>query len=139
MCTAGGKRSNIFGDASLTDPSQAIAFRGREGLGEFLSRIILMLYRIILRPDLMRDRKRKTAFFDLDFSIRKKKLSYLRPDLMRDRKRKTAFFDLDFSIRKKSFLILRKAIYFFLVEKSRSKNAVFRFRYAFSISHKIGP
>ena len=45
-----------------------------------------------------------------------------------DRKRKTAFFDLDFPIRKKSYLILRKAIYFFLIEKSRSKNAVFRFR-----------
>ena len=58
---------------------------------------------------------------------------------MRDRKRKTAFFDLDFSIRKKSYLILRKAIYFFMIEKSRSKNAVFRFRSAFSISHKIGP
>ena len=55
-----------------------------------------------------------------------------------DRKRKTAFFDLDFSIRKKSYLILRKAIYFFLIEKYRSKNAVFRFRSAFSISHKIG-
>ena len=40
-----------------------------------------------LRPDLMRDRKRKTAFFDVDFSIRKK--SYLRPDLMRDRKRRS--------------------------------------------------
>ena len=47
---------------------------------------------------------------------------------MRDRKRKTAFFDLDFSIRKKCYLILRKAIYIFLIEKSRSKNAVFRFR-----------
>ena len=56
-----------------------------------------------------------------------------------DRKRKTAFFDLDFSIRKKNYLILRKAIYFFLIEKSRLKNAVFRFRSAFSISHKIGP
>ena len=33
------------------------------------------------------DRKRKTAFFDLDFSIRKK--NYLRPDLMRDRKRRS--------------------------------------------------
>ena len=57
---------------------------------------------------------------------------------MRDRKRKTAFFDLNFSI-KKSYLILRKAIYFFLIEKSRSKNAVFRLRSAFLISHKIGP
>ena len=58
------------------------------------------------------------------------KFSTLRPDLMReienaDRKRKTAFFDLDFSIRKKSYLILRKALYFFLIEKSRSKNGDF--------------
>ena len=45
----------------------------------------------------------------------------------------------DFPIRKKNYLVLRKAIYFFLIEKSRSKNAVFRFRSAFSISHKIGP
>ena len=44
-----------------------------------------------------------------------------------------------FRIRKKSYLILRKAIYIFLIKKSRSKNAVFRFRSAFSISHKIGP
>ena len=44
-----------------------------------------------------------------------------------------------FSITKKSYLILKKAIYFFLIEKSRSKNSVFRFRSAFSISHKIGP
>ena len=36
-------------------------------------------------------------------------------------------------------LILRKYIFFVLIEKSRSKNAVFRFRSAFSISHKIGP
>ena len=31
-----------------------------------------------LRPDLMRDRKRKTAFFDLDFSIRKKYIAFLK-------------------------------------------------------------
>ena len=29
--------------------------------------------------------------------------------------------------------------FFFLIEKSRSKNAVFRFRSAFSVEHKIGP
>ena len=33
-----------------------------------------------LRPDFMRDRKRKTAFFDLNLSIRKK--NYLRPSFM---------------------------------------------------------
>ena len=31
-----------------------------------------------IRPDLMRDRKRKTAFFDLDFSIRKIYIAFLR-------------------------------------------------------------
>ena len=47
---------------------------------------------------------------------------------MRDRKRKTAFFDLDFSIRKKYISYLKKSKIFFLIEKSRSKNGVFRFR-----------
>ena len=32
-----------------------------------------------------------------------------------------------------------KIVFFFPIEKSRSKNAVFRFRSAFSISRKIGP
>ena len=68
---------------------------------------------------------------------------HIRPDLMRDRKRrskmKNGVFRCGFFDQKKSHLILRKAIYFFLIEKSRSKNAVFRFRSAFSISHKIGP
>ena len=55
-----------------------------------------------------------------------------------DRKRKTAFFDLDFSIRKKYIAFLKIRWLFFLIEKSRSKNAVFRFQSAlFSISHKI--
>ena len=62
----------------------------------------------------------------------RKNIRDLRPDLMRDRKRKTAFFDLDFSIRKKYIA------FFFLIGKSRSKNAVFRFRSTFSISHTIG-
>ena len=31
-----------------------------------------------VRPDLMRDRKRKTAFFDLDFSIRKICIAFLK-------------------------------------------------------------
>ena len=79
-----------------------------------------------LRPDLMRDRKRKTAFFDLDFSIRKKK-AILGPILCEIENEKRRF-----SIRKKTnYLILRKAICFFLIKKSRSKNAVFRFRSAF--------
>ena len=97
----------------------------------------------------MQDRNRrsktKNGVFDLDFAIRKKNIAFLkiRPDLMRDRKlrskTKNGVFRSDFSIRKKNYLILRKkTIYFFLIEKSRSKNAVFRFRSAFSISHKIG-
>ena len=53
---------------------------------------------------------------------------HVRPDLMRDRKRrsktKNGVFRSGFFDQKK----IRKAIYFFLIEKSRSKNAVFRFR-----------
>ena len=97
----------------------------------------------------MQDRNRrsktKNGVFDLDFAIRKKNIAFLkiRPDLMRDRKlrskTKNGVFRSEFSIRKKNYLILRKkTIYFFLIEKSRSKNAVFRFRSAVSISHKIG-
>ena len=43
-------------------------------------------------------------------------------------KTKNGVFRSGFFDQKKSYLILRKAIYFFLIEKSRSKNAVFRFR-----------
>ena len=53
---------------------------------------------------------------------------------MRDRKRKTAFFD-----QKNIYSFSYDKIVFFLIEKSRSKNTVFRFRSAFSISHKIEP
>ena len=52
---------------------------------------------------------------------------------------KNGLFRSGFFDQKKSHIILKKATYFFLIEKSRSKNAVFRFRSAFSISHKIGP
>ena len=63
---------------------------------------------------------------------------------MRDRKRRSktkngVFRSGFFDQKKKLSYILRKSKYFFLIEKSRSKNAVFRFRSAFSISHKIGP
>ena len=64
---------------------------------------------------------------------------------MRGRKRrsktKNGVFRSGFFDQKKKLLsyLLRKAIYFFLIEKSRSKNDVFRFRSAFSISNKIGP
>ena len=50
-------------------------------------------------------------------------------------------FIRNFPVRKKKFFdhfFLSCRVYFFLIEKSRSKNAVFRFRSAFSISHKIG-
>ena len=68
-------------------------------------------------------------------------IACVRPDLMRDRKRRSktengVFRSGFFDQKKKSYL--RKAIYIFLIEKSRSKNDVFRFRSAFSISHKIG-
>ena len=57
-----------------------------------------------------------TAFLD---SIK----NGLRPDLMRDRKRrsktKNGVFRSGFFDQKKSYLILRKAIHIFLIEKSR--------------------
>ena len=61
------------------------------------------------------DRKRKTAFFDLDFSIRKK--SYLRPDLMRDRKRRSktenGVFRSGFFDQKKNPSYLEKSYYIY--------------------------
>ena len=62
---------------------------------------------------------------------------------MRDRKRrsktKNGVFRSGFFDQKKKLSYLKKSYIFFLIKKSRSKNAVFRFRSAFSISPKIGP
>ena len=59
---------------------------------------------------------------------------------MRDRKRKTAFFDLDFSIRKKNYLILRKAIYILSDRKIQIEKRRFSFSICvFDLSLKIGP
>ena len=84
-----------------------------------------------LRPDLMRDRKRrsktKNGVFRSGFFDQKKK-AILDPILCEienaDRKRKTAFSDLDFSIRKKSYL--RPDLIRDRKRRSKTKNGVFR-------------
>ena len=78
-----------------------------------------------IRPDLMRDRKRKTAFFDLDFSIRKKKLSYT---FFYDRKSIALYFHKIGPYLKKIYIPF-----------SDKKIQIEKRRFSFSISHKIGP
>ena len=58
--------------------------------------------------------------------------SYARSKTQIENEKRRLFFDLDFSIRKKYIAFLKIRFFFFLIEKSRSKNGVFRFRDAFS-------
>ena len=57
----------LFGAGLISDYTLAL-------FGALFTRQVFLLF----RPDLMRDRKRKTAFFDLDFSIRKKYIAFLK-------------------------------------------------------------
>ena len=99
----------------------------------------------------MRDRKRRSKTKNGVFRSEKKSYLILRKSiyffLIENADRKTPFFVFDLPFRsrirsktengvfpsgffdqKKKLSILEKDIYIFLIEKSRSKNAVFRFR-----------